>query len=266
MIKTLLTSLALATALSVSADAQSSTPMARLDVLPGWRTESGTQMTGFLITMRPGWKTYWRTPGDAGIPPRFDWRGSENLKGVALHWPRPDVFFDYGMRTVGFKDQLLLPVELAPRGEGPIRVAGTLEVGVCEDVCVPVQLDYNRLVEPGGAKDPAILAALRDRPVSGQSAGVTRAICSVAPISDGLRVTAQIDLPLQGSTEYAIMELTDPSVWVSEAALERSSGTVTVVADMVPADAQPFALARSDVTVTVLTEGKAVEVKGCAGS
>ncbi|MCX8508161.1 MAG: protein-disulfide reductase DsbD family protein, partial [Rhodobacteraceae bacterium] len=52
----------------------------KAEILPGWRTESGSQMAALRLTMAPGWKTYWRAPGDAGIPPRFDWTGSANLK------------------------------------------------------------------------------------------------------------------------------------------------------------------------------------------
>ncbi len=71
-------------------------------------------MAAFEITLEEGWKTYWRSPGDAGIPPRFDWENSHNLDGVALHWPRPAVFESFGTQTIGYSEKLILPVELTP--------------------------------------------------------------------------------------------------------------------------------------------------------
>ena len=56
-------------------------------VLTGWRMENGHHMAALRITLAPGWKTYWRAPGEAGIPPRFDWTGSDNLSAVTVHWP-----------------------------------------------------------------------------------------------------------------------------------------------------------------------------------
>ena len=54
-------------------------------LLPGWQIEGGGQMAALQLTLAPGWKTYWRSPGDAGIPPSFDWSGSQNVKSVRIH-------------------------------------------------------------------------------------------------------------------------------------------------------------------------------------
>src|SRR6056297_1113481 len=95
--------LALLAAAPASAHAEAAMPadVVRAEVLPGWTTGAGTRMAALRLTLAPGWKTYWRAPGDAGIPPAFDWSGSRNLKGVAFHWPAPDVFQSYGIRTIG---------------------------------------------------------------------------------------------------------------------------------------------------------------------
>ena len=61
----------------------------QLSVIEGYRTSRGTHMAALKIQLQPGWKTYWRAPGDGGIPPQFDWSGSKNIKGVQFHWPRP---------------------------------------------------------------------------------------------------------------------------------------------------------------------------------
>jgi DsbC/DsbD-like thiol-disulfide interchange protein len=77
--------------------------------------ENGGHMAAVELQLAPGWKTYWRSPGDAGIPPSFDWSGSENVKSVRLHWPAPEVFEANGMQTIGYHERLVLPVEITPR-------------------------------------------------------------------------------------------------------------------------------------------------------
>ena len=54
-------------------------------------------MAAVEIRLAPGWHTYWRVPGEAGIPPRFDWSGSQNLAAVAYEWPRPEIIVSYGI-------------------------------------------------------------------------------------------------------------------------------------------------------------------------
>ncbi|MGB3147735.1 MAG: protein-disulfide reductase DsbD domain-containing protein, partial [Paracoccaceae bacterium] len=74
----------------------------RANLRSGWQTPQGTYMTALQLTMAPGWKTYWRAPGDAGIPPEFTWKGSDNIGAVAFHWPRPEVVVVGGYRTIAY--------------------------------------------------------------------------------------------------------------------------------------------------------------------
>ena len=60
---------------------------AHADLLTGWRLEDGRHAAAIRIRLDPGWKTYWRAPGDGGIPPSFDWQGARNLAGWSVHWP-----------------------------------------------------------------------------------------------------------------------------------------------------------------------------------
>ena len=78
--------------------------LAQVEVLPGWRAANGDHIAGLRITLAPGWKTYWRAPGDAGIPPIFSFTGSQNIQAVAPHWPVPEVFDSNGVQTIGYHD------------------------------------------------------------------------------------------------------------------------------------------------------------------
>ncbi|MEJ6478965.1 MAG: protein-disulfide reductase DsbD family protein, partial [Octadecabacter sp.] len=94
--------LAALVALSVPAAADPMDGVAAFDILPGWRTDRGTHMVAVRISLAPGWKTYWRAPGDAGIPPQFQWDGSQNINAAQFHWPIPEVMNQNGMRSIGY--------------------------------------------------------------------------------------------------------------------------------------------------------------------
>src|SRR5262249_8794093 len=69
---------------------------------------------GVELKLDPGWKTYWRYPGDSGVPPRFDFGGSENVKTVAVRWPAPRHFVDDGGDTIGYTDGVIFPLDIVP--------------------------------------------------------------------------------------------------------------------------------------------------------
>jgi DsbC/DsbD-like thiol-disulfide interchange protein len=234
------------------------------DIRTGWQIDGGAHMTALHLSLAPGWKTYWRSPGDAGIPPSFDWTGSENLRAVTFHWPRPHVFELNGMKTVGYHEELVLPIEVAPVDPAqPVRLKGTVDLGVCSDICIPATLAFDATVGGKGAPDPVIAAALDDRPISAQTAGLSGIGCAVDPIADGLRITASIQLPAAGGEETVVFESATAGIWVSESESSRQGGTLTAAAELVPPNGAPFALDRSGVTVTVISDSRAVEIRGC---
>ena len=257
---------ACAAMLALPAAAKDLAQVVQGSVLPGWTTDRGTRMVALQVDLAPGWKTYWRAPGEAGIPPQFDWVGSLNLGAVRMHWPRPVAFDQNGMRSIGYVGRMILPIELTPQQAGQaIELRGQVELGVCQDICIPVNLALSADLAGAGAPDAAINAALADRPRSAQSAGLSAARCTVEPIRDGLRVTAELDIPALGGAEVAVIELMGRDVWVSEAETRRSGGRITATVDMVPPEAQPFSLNRSDIRITLIGAGQAVDLTGCPG-
>lgn len=239
--------------------------IASVEVIPGWRSDDGTHQAAFAITLAKGWKTYWRTPGDAGIPPIFDWSPSRNLSGVGVSFPVPTVFYENGMRSIGYDDAVTLPLTLrASDASSDIYLAGRMTIGVCLDICIPVELDFATIL-PGTVTTPnADLArAMQDRPMTASEAGVGSVTCDIEPIEDGMRITAIMDVPPLGKDDVAVIELPDRAIWVSEAKMTRRDGTLVASADMVPPDAQPFLLARNDVRITVFGGNQAVDIRGC---
>jgi DsbC/DsbD-like thiol-disulfide interchange protein len=249
----------------VTAAAEMPDQMVRAELLSGWRMAGGDHVAALRLTLAPGWKTYWRAPGDAGIPPLFDWSGSDNIASFSASWPVPEVFHLNGMRSVGYSEVVTIPLHFAPARPGdPIEVRGQIDIGVCEDICVPVSLEVTATLPPDTFDpDPRIAAALADRPMTAGEAGVSGIDCMLEPIRDGLRLTATIDMPPLGAGEEAVVELVGAPVWVSEPELARSGNSLQAVADLVPPEAAPFALQRDDLRFTVLSGDRAVEIAGC---
>ena len=233
-----------------------------VEVLPGWQIGDGRHMAALRLTLAPGWKTYWRAPGDAGIPPLFDWSGSRNLGGVRLHWPVPEVWGTNGMRSIGYHDGVILPVEITRSGPGPVRLSGEMDLGVCEDICVPARVRFDAELPADGRRDPRIVAALVDRPLTADEAGVGSVSCRIAPAALGLSVTATLSLPPVGGSEDMVIETGDPTTWVSEPELSRQGDRLVATARIVPAT-DGIAIDRSALRLTILSAGRAVDIRGC---
>ncbi|HET9903495.1 MAG TPA: protein-disulfide reductase DsbD domain-containing protein [Xanthobacteraceae bacterium] len=94
---------------------------------------------GVEIRLEEGWKTYWRYPGDSGIPPRFNFSGSTNVRDIRVLWPAPMRFSDGAGISIGYADRVILPLRIRPRDPGsPVTVRLKLDYAVCEKLCVPV--------------------------------------------------------------------------------------------------------------------------------
>jgi DsbC/DsbD-like thiol-disulfide interchange protein len=98
---------------------------------------------GVEIRLEKGWHTYWRYPGDAGVPPKFDWSGSENLAAAEMRWPAPERFVDEsGTKSIGYHDRVVFPVAIRPADPGlPVKLRLKMDFAVCEKMCVPASAE-----------------------------------------------------------------------------------------------------------------------------
>ena len=232
-----------------------------LEVLPGWRTAEGRHMAALRLTLAPGWKTYWRAPGAAGLAPIFDLGASTGITGAEVRWPVPEVFDFNGMRSIGYHDAVTIPLDLSLDGQRA-RLAGEIDIGVCNEICVPVSLAFAVELPEEGRRDPFIAAALVDRPFTAEEAGA-QATCAVVPGADSLGLTVHVAMPPLGPEEVVVIESNDLGLWVSEAASRRDGGILVATAEALARDGGPLAIDRSGLRITVLGEGKAVDIQGC---
>lgn len=251
----------LAMMLASPALAQSQDEVLHAELLPGWRMEDGHRMAALDLRLAPEWKTYWRAPGDTGIPPMFDWTGSVNLKTVRFHWPSPKAITLSGLTSLGYLGELVLPVELVPVDPAkPVTLALKMDLGICREICLPAHLAFSGVLSGQGGADDQIKVALSREPK--RLTGVQTS-CQVDPIADGLRLTARMVLPVQGEVETVAFETSDPSVWVATSTTHREGPMLISQTDLVPSAGAPYALDRSGLTMTVLADGHGVELQGC---
>jgi DsbC/DsbD-like thiol-disulfide interchange protein len=107
-------------------------------------SRSGTVLLGGIaIQLQPGWHTYWRTPGDSGVPPRFDFSKSDNVEAVTVLWPAPRKFDDgAGGTSLGYVKQIVLPLRIvAKNADKPVTLRASINYAVCEKLCIPVDAD-----------------------------------------------------------------------------------------------------------------------------
>lgn len=158
---------------------------------------------GIEIKMPPGWHTYWRYPGDSGVPPRFDFAGSDNLAAAKVLYPIPHLYRDEGGNTIGYKDAVTIPLQVTPKQPGkPVKLHVKLDYAVCDKLCVPAQGSAELMLSPGASAQDAALAAAEARvpkPVSAESAGLT-----VKRVNGGAKPLVMLDLPAPAGEDVQV--------------------------------------------------------------
>lgn len=152
---------------------------------------------GLAFRVAPGWYTYWRAPGDAGIPPLLDWSGSANVARVEIAWPAPRLHVTAGLRSNVYDRDVILPltVEAAQPGD-PVRLRAHLRYAGCSDVCVPYEAELALDLPAGPAtpsRDAAAIAEARSAlPGELKAAGWSADLVRRVPTGAGEIVTVRL--------------------------------------------------------------------------
>lgn len=159
---------------------------------------------GLEFDLADGWKTYWRSPGDAGLPVTADWSGSENVAAVDFGWPVPHRFSLFGLETFGYGGRVVFPLTITPETPGlPVALRGRVDYLVCEEICIPHSAQVS-LELPAGPQTPAREGFLIERfrsQLPSEASGLS--LESARLVGESLEVQVASALPL-----------TDPDVLV----------------------------------------------------
>src|SRR5476651_1889525 len=158
---------AVASLFSLQAQAQDSSAWLKdghsaVRLLAGSRS-GAVLLGGIAFQLQPGWHTYWRNPGDSGVPPRFDFSKSENVEAVTVLWPAPVKFADgSGGTSLGYQKQVVLPLRIvAKNADRPVTLRAEINYAVCEKLCIPVEANAElAFTSVASTEDSALFAAL----------------------------------------------------------------------------------------------------------
>jgi DsbC/DsbD-like thiol-disulfide interchange protein len=232
-------------------------------LMPGTVEPDGARMTGLRLRLDDGWKTYWRSPGEAGVAPVFDWSASGNLRKAEIFWPRPEPFENFGLRAIGYAGEVVLPVRLVPQDPArPIEVRLKLDLGVCNELCVLEQVELEETIAPDAAAVGAgqIARALASVPADPVESGLSAADCRITGAGEERRLEARLRFARPLSATVVLVEGPD-SVLITEAQTRREGDELRVSAEI---SVQEGAwIDRSALRLTVLDKAFAADIRGC---
>ena len=232
----------------------------QVKLLPGWRGGDGTHIAAIQISLAPGWKTYWRQPGDTGIPPKFDFTGSSNLDVLEVLYPTPNIIWQDGSRSIGYEAEVVFPIIVQPRNKNKVKLVGQIEIGVCKEICIPVSLIVSERLPVGAPKDTVIEAAIQTLP----KLGMEKILCKFSQIADGMRLSLALALPTHEMVD-ATIELGNSNLWIETPKAEQVGGQIQITANILTPTGNPVSVVRGDVITTIFGANTVTEYRGCHG-
>jgi len=227
------------------------------------KVDDAVLRAGIEVKLRPGWKTYWRYPGDSGVPPHFDFSGSENLKKADVFYPAPHLFTDETGQSLGYKDTVIFPVVVSPQQSGkPVRLRVKVDYAVCEKLCVPVEGRAELVLESGDSKHDPTLTAAEGRVPKHVTAGQLGLTAKRA--NDGAKPTVTVDLGAPAGKPVELFVEGPTPQWalpIPKSAKTAPPGRAqfSFELDGLPPGVDPKS--PTDLIFTVVTGDRAVEVK-----
>ncbi len=166
---------------------------------------AGSLSAGFRVVLADGWKTYWRTPGEVGLPPKLDWSGSVNVKEVTFLWPAPMRFHAFGIENFGYKHEVVFPLNIRLKDPGkPVQLRARVQMLTCSLVCVPQDFELALDLGAGTGIDTAAAGLigkwLARVPKAAGPAGMTLEAAAMEQGADpAIVLTLRSETPFKGA-------------------------------------------------------------------
>ena len=212
-------------------------------------------LAGIEITLDPGFKTYWRNPGDSGLPPRFDWTRSENLAEAEIRWPAPLRHEDAAGTIHVYGKKVVFPVIVKAAAKGkPVRLVLSAEYGVCKEICIPARADLALGLTEDAAGRSLIEAALATVPAPQPvGAGGDLSVLAVEPAKQDKQAYSVTVRAPAGAKPVLFAE--GPENWYLSTSPADDANRFTVTVEEKPKDASgPLPL-----RLTLVAGGKSIE-------
>lgn len=166
---------------------------------------SDTLRLGLEFELQPDWKIYWRSAGDAGFPPQLDWAGSKNVGDAEILWPAPHRFSIFGLETFGYKNHIILPIDVAiPDPNQPVLVDLNVDYLVCSDICIPASANFTLEIPTSGLGVEGTTATTSN--ASNQAHQIEKFVSRVPLQGEGLPISVA-SISLDETADQPVLQL-----------------------------------------------------------
>lgn len=232
---------------------------AKLSLLDGGEGADGRLLAGLSMNLASGVKTYWRMPGDSGLPPIFDFSASRNVERVEIAWPVPSRLPDADGTILGYQDRVIFPLLVTPKDpKQPVSLTLTIDFGLCDTLCVPAKATLTRSLASGGAARSSIESFLARAPKKTGLNGT--ASPSVMTVEAKTKTPAALVLSVRSSSPLQDVIIEGPETWYfGQPTITRGEDGVYRVMAHVEQKPSSATFGGLDLTITAIAEDGATE-------
>lgn len=236
-------------------------------ITDGWIEKDQKLIFGLKIDLNKNWKTYWRLPGNAGLKPLFTFDKSENVFAAKIMWPSPIIFGEDNLWSIGYKDSVLLPLEVTPIDTSkPIKLEIQADIGLCEDVCIPVTLNVSYFATPGqNQENYEILGAILSEPIKSDDIGFQPPQCI---IKNGELIMEFNEKNVKTgieNIELFVIEVGSSVFYVNSQKAYVFDDRITVSTKNSVETELPGVISRETIKTTIIGSNQSIEFVGCSG-
>ena len=236
-------------------------------ITDGWIEKDQKLIFGLKIDLNKNWKTYWRLPGNAGLKPLFTFDKSENVFAAKIMWPSPIIFGEDNLWSIGYKDSVLLPLEVTPIDTSkPIKLEIQADIGLCEDVCIPVTLNVSYFATPGqNQENYEILGAILSEPIKSDDIGFQPPQCI---IKNGELIMEFNEKNVKTgieNIELFVIEVGSSVFYVNSKKAYVFDDRITVSTKNSVETELPGVISRETIKTTIIGSNQSLEFVGCSG-
>tara|TARA_B100000614_G_scaffold261371_1_gene290752 strand:+ start:91 stop:837 length:747 start_codon:yes stop_codon:yes gene_type:complete len=236
----------------------------KIEILEGWKKSDGSIVYGLKISLKDGWKTYWHTPGPMGLKPQFNFDGSSNIENLNVLWPSPKVFGSSGFESIGYENEVILPIIIQAKvSSNPVNLKIKGYIGICYDVCVPIEFETQSEFKTV-AKDinTDLLAALANLPLSPSDLDKNKARCTISFGPTSFEIEADIPY-LEKENSNIFFSIKDYRDALSIEQPKQFIPGKIISASGSWYDKPNVKISGDLITITQIDEGQVIEQEGC---
>ncbi len=235
----------------------------RMRLVDAGRLPDGQRLAAVEIEMESGVKTYWRDPGESGVPPVFDWSGSQNVASVHVHYPAPRRFEGPGGFYVGYTQRVALPVAVSLRDPGsPAQLRLKLDYAVCDAICIPVRGEVTLPLDDSAGVPAGLANALMATVPNPQPIGAAGPLAvETVRFADSQTLLAEVRGEAAETASLAVF-VEGPRGWFFGKPKRRTGdGRPGLVAFAVPVLERPSGREPVEVVLTLVGRSRAIETR-----